>query len=199
MNDHEKYQLCLRQAEQMTKQYRLVLDPYECNPRCWYVSTTLAVLAIVASLVGTGVSAYGASVSADAQSDAAKYNAAVARNNANSAAQQGAFDAQQIRDRTRRVLAQQRNAFAANGIVPDAGSAADVSADSAQQGEMQALMAIYTGKTSANSWEARARLNQSEAANASTAGTIAVGSSIIGGFGNAATIGMNNAPSFQSH
>lgn len=197
MNDKERYESCLRQAAEMTQRYRLVLDPYQDNPQCWYVSTTVAVIGIVLSLIGTGVSAYGAQVSADAQSDAAKYNAAVNRNNAASAAQQGAFDAQQIRDRNRRLLAQQRNAFAANGIVPDSGSAADVSADSAQQGEMQALMAIYTGRSSANSFEARARLNSLEAANAQTAGQIGVASTIIGGFGNAATIGNNNSPSFS--
>jgi hypothetical protein len=179
---HSTFEDCLKRAEAMTKSYRLEYDPLGEYPQNWYVSTTLIVMA----LVSAAVSAAGTYVSSQAQSDANKYNAAIAKNNATSAAQQGEFDAQQIRDKNRRTIAQQRNAFAANGIVPDSGSAADVSADSKQQGEMQALMAIYTGRTSATAYDAQARLDSMQAGNAQTAGYIGMGTTILGGVSSAA-------------
>lgn len=182
LNMHSTFNQCLKQAEAMTESYRLEYDPLREFPQNWYVSTTLIVMAIVSA----AISATSAITSAQSQSDAAKYNAAVASNNATAAAQQGEFDAQQIRDKNRRTLAQQRNSFAANGIAPDSGSASDVSADSAQQGEMQALMAIYTGRSSANAYDAQARLQQSNAGNAMTAGYIGAGASILGGISGAA-------------
>jgi hypothetical protein len=187
MTNEQKFELCLRQAESITQSYRR-MSPRGHDPKNWYVSTTLIVLA----LVSAAVSAAGAMSSAQAQSDAAKYNSVIAKNNAQSAAQQGQFDAQQIRDKNRRILASQRSAFAANGGEVDSGSAADVSADSAQQGEMQALMAIYTGKTSATAYEAQSKLQAMQAGNAMTAGYIGVGSSIIGGVASA---GMMDAQS----
>lgn len=197
MSNEEKWELCLQRAKAIVAAHRAEM-PEGCDPKAWYVTTTLAAIAVASALIGAGMSAYGMQVQSSAQADAAKYNAAVNRNNAQSAMDQANFDANQIRDKNRRVLAQQRNAFAANGVVPDSGSAADVQRDSAQQGEMQALMAIYTGRTSANSFEARANLNQMEASNDQTAGMIGTGSSIIGGLGSAANIGINDAPAFQT-
>ena len=154
-------------------------------------TTILAVLAVAAA-AAAGTGAY---MSAQAQSDAAKYNAVVANNSATAATQQAQFDAQQIRDRNRRVLAQQKTAFAANGIDPTSGSATDVRADSAQQGEMQALMAIYTGRTSATASEAQARLDRLQSSNAQTAGYIGVASSLLQGGTNAGMIYAN--PNFR--
>lgn len=190
MTLEEQFEHCVRQAEQITARYREDC-PANYDPKSWYVSTTLIVLAIVSA----AVSAYGSYASSEAQKDAANYNAAVARNNADSASQQAQFDASMIRDKNRRILAQQRSAFAANGIVADSGSAADVSADSAQQGEMQALMAIYTGKTSSNAYEAQARLDRMNANSAQAAGIIGVGSSVLGGATNVGMIYGN--PNFK--
>lgn len=183
MSDKEKFQRCLLQAEAMTKSYRLEYDPMGEYPQNWYVSTTLITLAVVSALI----SAAGTYASAQSQHDAANYNAAIAKNNATSAAQQGEFDAQQIRDKNRRTIESQRNSFAANGIVPDSGSAADVRADSSQQGEMNALMAIYTGRTSANAYDAQARLQSMNASNAMTAGYIGVGGTLLSGVAGAAS------------
>lgn len=184
MNERETFRGCLLRAEQMTKNYRLELYPFDETPRCWYVSTTLITLAVVSALV----SAAGTYVSAQSQHDAANYNAAIAKNNATSAAQQGEFDAQQIRDKNRRTIESQRNSFAANGIVPDSGSAADVRADSSQQGEMNALMAIYTGRTSANAYDAQARLQSMNASNSMTAGYIGIGGTLLSGANSAGNL-----------
>lgn len=155
-------------------------------------ATTLMILAAM-SVVSGAVSAYGAYSSSQAQADSAKYNAAVARNNAGAAAQQAQFDAQQIRDKNKRILAQQRNAYGANGFTIDSGSAADVASDSALQGELQALMSIYTGKTSATAAEAQAKLFNMNAQHAETAGYIGVAGSLLGGATNAGAFMANPA------
>ena len=72
----------------------------------------------------------------------------------------------------------------------------DVSADSALQGEMQALMAIYTGRSSATAFEAQSRLDRMNAANAQQQGYIGVASSIVGGASNAGMIAAN--PNFKN-
>ncbi|UOF78084.1 hypothetical protein [Caudoviricetes sp.] len=138
-------------------------------------------VALILAVLGAAVSAAGAVQSAQAQKKAAKFNAEVSKKNAQSAAEQAAFDAERIRDKNKRILASQRAAFSASGIDPDSGSAVDVSADSAAQGEMDALMAIYIGKTSANANIARSRLSDMEADNASSAGKLGAMSSLLGG------------------
>lgn len=136
--------------------------------------TTTAII-----LVAAATSAYAAHQSAEAKKDVANYNAAVEKNNATMAAQQAEFDAQQIRDRNRKLLAAQRAAFAASGVDAGGGSALDVYSDTAYRGELEALAAIYTGKTSATAHTAQARLDRFRADDAETAGYIGVGSSLL--------------------
>jgi hypothetical protein len=189
MSDKEKFELCLRLSEQIVQSYRSQAcgDPQNI----FATTTTLITMAILA----TAATVAGTLYSSQAQSDSAAYNAAVAKNNAGVAAQQADFDAQQIRDKNQRVIAQQRNAYAASGVALDSGSTADVQKDSSLQGEMQALMAIYTGKTSANAANAQARLFQMQSGQAQTAGYIGAGSSLLGGASNVSGIATN--PRFQ--
>lgn len=147
-------------------------------------------IAAILAIIGAAASAVATKYSADAQKKAAQYNADVARKNAVAAAQQGQFDAEQIRDKNKRVLAAQRAAAASSGV-DFSGSAMDVQTDSAAQGEMDALVAIYTGRSSANSQEARARLNEMEAHNADVAGNIGVHVSLLGGASRAYNYSQN--------
>lgn len=154
-------------------------------------STVIAALAVVSAAVG----AYSAYSSAEAQSDASKYSAAVARNNAMVAQQQAEFDAQQIRDKNRRLVSAQRAAFAASGVDPNSGTPQDVMNDSSIQGEMEALAAIYTGRTSANAHTAQARLDDSRAGYAQSAGMVGVGSSLL--TGASGVVGAYTNPNFR--
>lgn len=136
----------------------------------------VAILGVIAA----AASATGTVMASNAQVKAADYNSEVAKKNAEAAAQQAAFDAQQIRDKNKRVLAAQRAAYSASGIDPDAGTALDVRADSAAQGEMDALVSIYTGASSANSMTARARLGQMEAKGARNAAHVSAHGTMLG-------------------
>lgn len=180
MSNEQLYRQCQDRAAIIVAAYRSQC-PDQFDPKAWYASTTFLVIAILA----TAAAATGTVMSAQAQSDAAKYNAAVAKNQAETAAQQAAFDAQQIRDKNRRILGAQRAAFAASGVDPDAGTPVDIRADSANQGELEALTAIYTGRSGANSALARAKLENFTARSAMTSGYIQAGSSLLSGASSA--------------
>lgn len=84
------------------------------------------------------------------------HNAAVAAENAAiSQREQAKYNAEKIRQRNRRLLGQQTAGYAKAGV-DLAGSPEDVIYDSALQGEMDALMAIYTGDMAAHAYFAEA-------------------------------------------
>lgn len=136
-----------------------------------------AILAALAAVAG----AVGAKQSANAQQQAANYNALLNKQNAETAAQQASFDADQIREKNKRVLGAQRAAYSASGIDPDSATAIDVHDDSAAQGELDALVAIYTGRTSSSAYASRSQLNLMESRSANKAGKINVTTSLLGG------------------
>lgn len=156
----------------------------------------LEALAIVGAVVGAAVSATGAIASAQAQSNSAKYNAQVESNNAGAAAQQAQYDAQQISDKTRRNVANQRAAMAASGFDPNSGTFKDVTYDTNQQGERDRLSRMYQGRLGVNRSQSQAQLDSSQGSNALTAGYLGAGSSILGAANQAASIASN--PNFNS-
>lgn len=159
-------------------------------------TTTLLVASIVAAAASAGAGAYSSVSAANAQEDASKYNEAVSRNNALAASQQAQFDADRIRDRNRRVAGAQRAALAKSGVDISAGTALDIAADSEIQGELDVAAAIYSGRVSSGAEEARARLFGMQASSASKAGKIGLGASLLGGAGDALSIG--SSPSFRN-
>jgi hypothetical protein len=191
MTDHEKFELCLGAAEDITRAYRLEYRAAG-DPQCAITTATaLIIVAIVAaagSIAGGVVSSMGYAQAAKAAKDSAKFNEAVAANNAAAARQQAALDAQRIRDKNRRVLASQRAAWAKSGIDPDSGTAADVSADSAVQGEWDALMALYTGATGAQAYHLHGQSERMRGKAAMGALPYQQASSILGGVSGGAGI-----------
>ena len=158
------------------------------------ITSTLVIVALVAA--SAAMSAASAKSSAKAQKNAAEYSAAVERNAAMTAQQQAEFDAQQIRDKSRRLVASQRAAFAASGIDPNSGRATDVSADTKNQGEMEALIAIYTGRSSATGHLAQSRLDTMRGDAAHRAGNINAASSLLSGASSASTTKSSGNPGF---
>lgn len=141
----------------------------------WLFFAVIAGLA----LASAGTSAYGVKVQSDAQQDAANYNALIEQTNAKTAAEQAMFDAEQTRTKNKRLLGAQRAAFSASGIDPDSSTAVDVQDDSSAQGEMEALLSIYTGASSATASTAQARLNRLQGQHARQAGQIGMASSLL--------------------
>lgn len=121
---------------------------------------TLGTAALVGSLVGTGVTAYGqmqqasaASAQADYQSKVAANNAASAEMEARYAEEQGQRNAEEQRRKTAVMMGAQRARMGTSGAVADTGSFLDLSLDTARMGELDALALLDEGNLAA--WRAR--------------------------------------------
>lgn len=170
---------------------------------------TLAIAAIATSVIGAGVSAYGQYQQGQAQRQQAQYQSAVAdlnaqtaRRNSSLASQNAAYveagAAKQIDERARRIRAvqgAQRAALAANGLLLDSGTAADLTGDTARLGNLaigeirenggrQAAGYRIAGMNAEAEAQAATLRGQAYAAageSASTAGWLSAGTSLLGG------------------
>lgn len=155
----------------------------------------LPVIAIAATAVGAGVSAYGAMESSAAQSSAADYQAQVALNNQKIADQNAQFALQTgqqeeaaKREQTAQTISQQRAITAASGIDPNHGSMQRIQGDTAALGQLDAqtirnnaARTAWGYQNQGASFGGQAALLQSQASDASTAGALGAFSSLVGG------------------
>lgn len=167
----------------------------------WVTSTVLAVVAVAAAVAGAGVGAYSAIQAGENAKQAADFNTAVQKNNALAAQQQAAYEAQRVRRRNALVSGAQRAAFSKAGV-DISGSVNDVLYDSAVQGEMDAIAALYTGKVRSNSDRAGAMLSTLQGDNAQQSSYYSAAGSILGGVGSGASAGAGyiqrqNNPTFS--
>lgn len=105
------------------------------------------------ALAGAAVSAYGQvkaglaaksagqaqQAAANDQADVADYNATVAEQQANDAITRGQIDEDRYRQGVKAMVGTQRTTFAAGNVDVSGGSAVDVQAETAHQGELDAL------------------------------------------------------------
>ena len=145
-------------------------------------TTALALVAIAVSAAGTGVAIAGQVEQAAAAEKAGKYNEAVARNNATAAAQEAQFEAERIRKRNSIILGKQKAAIAKAGIL-DTGSTLDVFYDSAIEGELDAMAALYTGDVRSGYFRSQGQIARMEGDAAKRAGYYRAGSSLLTGVG----------------
>lgn len=151
-----------------------------------------------AKTVVTGVAVHK---QVEAQAQANEYQAKVARNNAKIAEenaaqerQSGLEEARLQRLKTLQTIGSQKTAIAANGLDITNGTALDIIEDSAQMGELDALMTQYNAERTAYNYEVEAQnyynqanLNLLEAQNAKKAGKWNTATTVIGGL---ADLGM---------
>lgn len=154
-----------------------------------------------ATVVGTGISVYGAMQTASAQSKAADAQAQQARNNAilagraaDDATARGDIAAQQKANQTNQLLGQQRVGLAANGVDPNSGSALDLQSDVAGNGELDQLTIKSNAAREAAGYQAQgmnystqASIDEADSQNALSAGALKATSSLIGGAGSVAS------------
>lgn len=173
----------------------------------------LPIIAIAATVAGAGLSAYSSIQQGNAASAQAKYQAGIAQMNARQADQNqtlanrnaayieqgGARDTDDKAREIRSVMGAQRAAMAANGLVVDSGTNADLQGDTARLGNMtigriqegasrgaygQRIQGYNAGvdaamaRTRANAYEASGR-------SARTAGFLGAASSLLGGASSA--------------
>lgn len=113
---------------------------------CEPISATTAAYIAIASTVATVA---GAAVSIKASTDAADYQAQVARNQAQLTKWNAEIAEQEKREETRQIIGKQRAEFAARGLNPNFGTAANVQAQTAEIGELDALTIRVNAKNEA--------------------------------------------------
>lgn len=144
------------------------------------MAVALPAIAVALTAVGTGVAAYGAVSQGQAAKEAGHFNAQVARNQATAEQQRADFEAQAVRRRNTIVAGQQRAAFAKAGV-DLTGSAEDVIYDSAIQGEIDRMAALYGGATAAGYYRSRAKLSVFEGDQAASASYFNAGGTVLTG------------------
>lgn len=154
-----------------------------CDPFSWVMGIT----AVVGAVVGTTTSIVSANNTKkvnEYQAKVAQDNAKIAEENAKNERQSGLEEARRQRIKTIQTIGAQQTAMAANGIDIASGSALDTVSDTAQTGELDALMLQYNSERQAfnyemqsNNFTNQANLDMFAAKNAKTTGTLnAVGS-----------------------
>lgn len=137
-----------------------------------------ALLGLMAA--GTMVSAAGqiqAGRSAQAMAD---YNAQVDRNNATAAKQSAKYDADRMRENTRKLLSTQRARFAKGGVAFE-GTPLLVMEQTARDAAMDASAIEYEGAVKAGGYESAATMSQYEGRTARQASTTRAFSTLLTG------------------
>jgi len=159
------------------------------------MGVALPIIAVVAAVAGTAVSAIGQANAAAAQGKAANYQAQVAANQQQIASQQAqqasAAGEQQAYNqgmRTRALVGSIEAAQGASNVDVNSGSAVDVRSSAAALGQLDALTIrsnaarqAYGFETQGVSYGAEAGLQQQKASQAGTAGTLGAFGSLLSG------------------
>ena len=158
-------------------------------------TTALVATTLAASALSTAVGVYSSIQQGKAQREQAKYQADVARQNRDLAEQQASAERRQgyenmiaKRQDTARLIAKQRAAAGASGAVVDVGSNLDLQADTAFQGELDAISlynkgidAGYNAEIQAMQYGQQADAYEASASQYKTAGYLDATASALGG------------------
>lgn len=137
-----------------------------------------AALPIVAAVVGIGSTVYQMVTA----SQTADYNAQVAEQQATYARQKAEFEAKQQAARMRKLLGEQKVAYASGGVSLLSGSAQDVFGDTLEQGMIDAALIRDGGTNESNAYMTKAAQFEKEGQSALISGGINIGSSLITNF-----------------
>lgn len=160
------------------------------------ITTTAATLTtLAATAISAGMGVYSSIQQGKAQDKQAKYQADVARRNQQLAEEQAGAERREgyeamigKRQETARLIGRQRAAAGAGGAALDVGANLDLQADTAAQGEMDALDLYnagldqaYNTMLQARGYGQRASAHDAQASSARSSGYLNAASSAIGG------------------
>lgn len=150
-------------------------------------TTGLLVAGLVASAVGTGVSAYSSYQQGKAQQRLNNYNAAVNDQAALDRQRDARIAANAQRAQAQRLMARQRSLWAKAGVVGSTGTPLLVQAEQAGELELAALETERTGNVQAGQLRQQAVLDRMAGKAARTAGNLNAAATILQGAGSMAT------------
>tara|TARA_R110000868_G_scaffold148301_2_gene370096 strand:+ start:12788 stop:13267 length:480 start_codon:yes stop_codon:yes gene_type:complete len=146
---------------------------------------TIAIAALVTSLVGTGISAYSSYQSGKAQERINNYNAQIAEQDAADKVRDGRILANAQRARGEKLQARQRALYGKSGTVGDVGSPLMVQAEQAGQLEMAALDVQQTANAQAGKLRQQAVADRMAGKAARQAGSLNAAGTLLQGSGSA--------------
>ena len=141
---------------------------------------SLAVAAVVVSAVGVVTSAYGQYEQGQAQKKWGSYSAAVAERDAETARLNAEYEAGLQRKETQKLLGRQRALYGKSGVTLE-GSPLLMMAETAAEGELDALMIERGGRTQAQGYRSEAILSRMKGGAAKRAGYYGAGSTLLTG------------------
>lgn len=149
-------------------------------------TTTAAVLAntaIASSILAAGLSAYGSYQSGKAQAAQAEFQAKQANANAKAALEEGRVAEAQQRRKVAQTMGTQRASLAASGAdISDMNSSAqNILGDTAQWGDYDANLIRYNSEMQAWNYQNQGTQYAAQAKQASRAGAIGAGTSLLQG------------------
>ena len=161
------------------------------------MAANMAVTSIAASVVSTGLSAYGQMQQGEAAQDQANYqakimdrNAQIADMNAQDAERRGQIEEKQLRLRTANIVSDARSGLSGSGVVVDTGSPLDIQTDTVAWGEYDVqtqrwnvAKEVWGIKNQAANYTAQGGLYRTAGANAASAGLTGAGGSLLSGVG----------------
>lgn len=161
------------------------------------MAANMAVTSIAASVVSTGLSAYGQMQQGEAAQDQANYqakimdrNAQIADMTAQDAERRGQIEEKQLRLKTANMIGEARSGLSSSGVVVDTGSPLDIQTDTAAWGEYDVQMQrwntakeVWGIKNQAANYTAQGGLYRTAGANAASAGLTGAGGSLLSGVG----------------
>ena len=139
-------------------------------------------------LAATAVAATGQLAGTVMQSRAAQYNADLARSRAAQEREVARIESNRQRAKVRRLLGAQRALYGASGVRIE-GSPAEIMADTAAQGERDALLISYGGEIRARDAEKRAEATEFGRRQNLFAAPFRIGSTVLGGYATAREFG----------
>ncbi|SRR5258705_12279750 len=118
--------------------------------------TEVAIIAVTA--VAAAASTYAAYASSEQQAEAAGYNKKLAQNNAELATQQADIDAENLKEKNKRIMSLELTEQAGMGVDPNEGSPLLVRADTARQMQRDVYLTKYGGYVRSQGFEQQAGL-----------------------------------------
>ena len=147
---------------------------------------SLAVAAVVVAAAGAATTAYGQYEQGKAQKKWGSYNAALAERDAETARKNAEYEAGVQRKETQKLLSRQRALYGKSGVTLE-GSPLLLMAETAAEGELDALMIERGGRTRAQGYRSEATLSRMKGSAAKRAGYYGAGSTLLTGAGQTAT------------
>jgi hypothetical protein len=155
----------------------------------------LTTIALIATVVSAGVSAYSSIQQGKAASRMASYNALIAKRNADLALKRQELQQIQIRieekrhrEKSKRTIATQRTLFGKAGVVSETGTPLLVMADTAAEAELDAISIRLAGSAEearivaeGAGFEQQSQLAKMRGSAAKTVGRIGAGSALLSG------------------